>query len=149
MSHIEILLPFGLPPQNEGHALLSKLHAPGLMHLISRCRKSSRLPDFTPRAKALPHEAWLAYQLGLAENIIQTNSPPFATAAMPFYGLAQKTGFWFILHPAHIQLGHDQMIMLDKRQLELTAPQSRALFDAARTSFDEAGKTMIYGDETT
>lgn len=149
MSHIEILLPFGLPPNNRGHELLQQLPMPALAACVSRCRRVFRSPDFDPLARVLPHEAWLAYQLGQIENLDASNSPPFASAVMYLHGVGQQKGLWFILHPAHIQVHHDHMVMADRRTLALTESESRSLFNAAQASFDDAGKTVVYGNPTT
>lgn len=149
MSHIEILLPFGLPPVKSGLALLRQLHEPALATMISRPRKTFRQPDFAQNARALPHEAWMAFHFGLTEQLTQTNSPPFASLAMYLHGIGQQTGIWFILHPAHFQLGQDHMIMADRRTLSLSDSESRQLFDATLPSFEHAGKRLIYGDPMT
>ncbi|RJX30974.1 MAG: hypothetical protein C4516_09575 [Oxalobacter sp.] len=65
---------------------------------------------------------------------------------MTLHGVGQQEGVWFILHPAHFQIGHDHMIMADRRTLDLAETESRALFEAVLTSFQEAGKTLIYGN---
>jgi hypothetical protein len=149
MSHIEIILPFGLPPAKLGGKLLRTLQVPALAALVSRTQKTSRQLDFDALARTLPHEAWLAHQFGLTENLESGNSPPFAGAAMHLQGVAQEKGYWFILHPAHIQLGHDHMVMADRRILSLPDVESRALFDAAKPLFEEAGKSLLYGDAMT
>lgn len=129
--------------------LVHELETPSLATLIARTRMALRQPDFAPLSRALPHEAWLAYQFGLSEKIDSSNSTPFATAAMQLRGLAQGPGHWFILHPAHIDVGHDQMMMVDRRTLALPDAESLALFHAAKPCFDEAGKTLLYGDAMT
>ena len=149
MSHIEIIIPFGLPPAQMAAKLTHELETSALTALISRTRTTSRLPEFSPHSRALPHEAWLAYQFGLDEKIDSENSPPFATAAMQLRGLAQGPGNWFILHPAHIDVGHDQMMMADRRTLALPDAESIALFNAAKPCFEEAEKTLLYGDAMT
>ncbi len=149
MSHIEIVLPFGLPPKSLAPDLLRQLHAPSLAALVSRTQKTSRQPDFEPHSRALPHEAWLASQFGLTEKPDPDNSPPFAGAAMHLRGLDQNKGYWFILHPAHVVIGHSDMVMADRRTLALPEAESLALFNAARPCFDEAGKQLLYGDAMT
>ena len=149
MSHIEIVLPFGLPSAQMAKQLVHELEIDALAAMIAHTRTSSRLPDFAPLSRALPHEAWLAYQFGLTEAIVSDNSPPFAAAAMQLRGLAQDKGFWFILHPAHVDVGHDQMVMADRRTLALAAAESLAMFNAAKPCFDEAGRTLLYGDAMT
>ncbi len=122
---------------------------PALAACVSRSRNLIRQPDFEPDARALPHEAWLAYQLGLTETLDTANSPPFASASMYLHGVAQQKGMWFILHPAHIQVYTDHMVMADRRMLTLSEPESRQLFNAALPSFESAGKTLVYGNAMT
>ncbi len=149
MSHIEIVLPFGLPPGLLATDLLNQLRAPSLASLVSRTRKTIRQPDFDPTARALPHEAWLACQFGLTEQPTLNNSPPFAGVAMHLRGRDQDKGYWFILHPAHVAIGHSEMVMADRRSLALPETESLALFKAALPCFEEAGKQLLYGDAMT
>lgn len=149
MSHIEIVLPFGMPPETLAPDLLHELDAPALATMVSRTRTRSSLPRFPEHARALPHEAWFAEQFGLSDSICTENSPPFVGAAMHLRGLAQAQGHWFILHPAHIEIGHSEMVMADRRTLDLSDKDALALFEAAQVCFDEAGKTVLYGDAMT
>lgn len=149
MSHIEILLPFGLPSPNDGGVSLHPRDMPALARCVSRHREILRQADFDTHARALPHEAWLAAQLGLTENPDPANSPPFASVSMYLHGVGQQKGFWFILHPAHIQVYPDRMVLQDRRRIRLAEADSRALFNAAQPAFEQAGKTVVYGNETT
>ena len=149
MSHLEILLPFALPPEKVASAMLHSVRFPSLSVLVSRTRKASRLPDFPAFSRALPHEAWLAREAGLVADIQAASSPPLAAAAMRLHGLPQETGYWFILNPTHLLVGQDKMIMVDHRMLELTETESTALYEAAAPCFDDAGLTARYGDAAT
>ena len=146
MSHIEIVIPFGLPPEMLATELLRELHAPALAEIISRTSSTARLPDFTPLARALPHEAWLAFQFGLTDKIEQDNSPPFAGAAMHLRGLAHGQKICFLLHPAHIDVGQGEMVMTDRRILDLSDAESLSLFEAAKPCFEANGNLFLYGD---
>jgi hypothetical protein len=106
---------------------------------------SHRVTPAHPAARALPHELWLARALGLLSN----GQPGFATAAMRGYGLEPREGTWFMLHPAHIDIAHSHLQMADLRHLDLAEDDARALFEAARPSFDEAGYALEYGDANT
>ncbi|MBS1187972.1 MAG: hypothetical protein H6R04_1990 [Burkholderiaceae bacterium] len=149
MRHIEIIVPFGLPPASMASALVHQMHAPALATLISRAKMPPRMPEFEPVARVLPHGAWLAYQFGLTAALESCNSPPVATAAMQMLGMTPGTGVWFILNPAHIHLGLDHATLSDLRQLSLSNAESRALFDAAKPYFDQADKTLLFGDAST
>jgi hypothetical protein len=150
MTHLDILLPFGLPPAELAPDLLRDLKAPSLATLVSRAKSvdaSSRDETFESFARLLPHEAWLARQFGLAIPTDGGNSPPIAAAWMKSLGLDPAPGLWFVVSPVHLHIARDHLVLSDPRRLPLSEPESRALFDAARPLFDEAGKTLLYGDE--
>ena len=149
MSHLEILVPFGLPPPHLAQEWGARCQAPGLASLISRGKPSSPLPSFSPRARALPHEAWLAWRFGFSNDISETSSPPLASASLSQRGIEEKTGYWFFLHPVHFQLGYDHMSMANRHWLDITEAEARALFEAARPTLEAAGKKIIYGDART
>jgi hypothetical protein len=96
-------------------------------------------------ARALPHEVWLAAALGIGAG----DRLPLATQAMRGYGLEPGEGTWFIVHPAHIVIARSHMMMADLRGLALDDGHSRALFDAAKPYFEDAGKPLLYGDAAT
>lgn len=148
MSHLDILLPFGRPPSELAADLLKALKAPSLATLIART-KSRRREAFDAFSRALPHETWLSRQFGLANRSAVDASPPIAPAAMHAFGLAPDTGVWFMLNPVHLHVARDHLVLTDQRQLTLSDQESRALFEAARPLFDEAGKSALYGDACT
>lgn len=149
MRHIEINLPFGLPPADAAAELVRGLHAPSIATLISRTRLSIPPQIAKPFARALPHEIWLCRQFGI-EAPDQTNtSPPIAAELMQSLGIGAEEGFWFILNPAHIRLAQDRLALNDPRRLALNEAESRALFESARPCFDEAGKRIMYGNAAT
>lgn len=152
MSHIEILLPFGLPAPELVPDLLRVLKAPALATLLSRAT-SGKLPrqesTFDAFSRALPHEIWLSRQFGLGNASDAETSPPIAATAMKNYGLTPDNGVWFMLQPVHIHIARDHLVLTDQRQLDLSEAESRALFDSARPLFEEVGKTLLYGDAKT
>lgn len=148
MNRLDILVPFGLPPSEMAPDLMRQTTAPSLASLISRTKSKAR-HNFDAFSRALPHEAWLAEQFGLAPNAVADNSPPSASAGMRGFGLAADAGFWFILHPVHLHIARDHLVLTDMRKLALSESEARNLFETAKPLFEETGKTLLYGDAQT
>ena len=150
MSNLDILLPLGLPPPELARDLLRELKLPALATLLARSKTGHQRQQFDDFARALPHEMWLASQFSLPSFGHDTqNSPALACAAMRALGLRVDEGVWFILHPAHIHIARDHLVLTDIRQIGLSEADSRELFEAALPLFDEAGRTLAYGDANT
>lgn len=153
MSHLTILLPFGLPPAEISADLLKALNMPSLAALLARARfagAGTRHRTFKDFSRALPHEIWLAREFGIAEDLERSGNPPVAVPLMRAFGCApQEAGTWFVLQPVHIHVARDHLVLTDPRRLALPDQEARALFDLARPLFDEAGKTVRYGDAAT
>jgi hypothetical protein len=144
MPQITVVLPFALPAPEFARELARSLNVPALASLISRT-SSYRLVPYAHTARALPHEAWLARELGLE----QFGQPAFAAATMRGFGLDPAEGTWFVINPAHIEIARSHLMMPDLRHLSLPEAESRALFDAARPYFEESGHALAYGDAKT
>lgn len=144
MAQLTLVLPFALPASEFAADLVGALDAPALATLLSRTASHARHPA-DPSVRALPHELWLGDALGLR----QQGRPAFARAAMRGFGLDPADGAWFIVEPAHIEIARSHLLMPDLRQLAVPEDEARALFDAARASFAEAGHELVYGDATT
>lgn len=152
MSHLDILIPFGLPPAEISTDLLKQLKLPALATLTTRAKSESgtaRIEAFNDFSRALPHEIWLARQFNMGDHVKSDNSPPVATALMQSFGLAPEAGTWFVLQPVHIHIARDHLVLTDPRQLQLTEQDARALFDIARPLFEEVGKDLVYGNAST
>jgi hypothetical protein len=150
MSQLDILLPFGLPPEELAADLFRELKVPALANLVARAqsaRQSSRHEVFDEFSRALPHETWIARQFGLEGR--DGASPPVAGALMREFGLPPQPGAWFVVHPVHFHVARDHIVLSDPRQLPLSDAEARALFDAAQPLFEEAGKTLSYGNAAT
>jgi len=143
MSHLDILLPFGLPQEDLAADLLRELKMPALSTLIGRA-KAGPPQVFDAFSRVLPHELWLSRQFGLDGT--PEHSPPLAAARMRALGQTPETGIWFILNPAHLHIARDHLVLTDLRRLALQADEARTLFDAAAPLFEQAGKTLLYGD---
>jgi hypothetical protein len=144
MAQLTVVLPFALPAPEFAHELARSLNAPALAALLSRTSSHRGVP-YAHSARALPHEMWLARELGLE----QFGQPAFAAAAMRGFGLDPLDGTWFIINPSHIEIARSHLMMPDLRQLPLPDAESRALFDAARPYFEESGHALAYGDAKT
>lgn len=152
MSHLDILLPFGLPPKEFANDLFRELNAPALTTLISRTQ--STIPEtahqsFEEFSRALPHETWIASQFGLRAPMQISGSPPVALTTARQFGLPCDAGVWFIINPVHIHIARDHLVLTDPRQLVLKEQESRTLFDIAQPLFYEAGHTLLYGNANT
>lgn len=149
MSHLDILVPFGLPPAQLSADLLRELSLPALALLTSRASSEdiSHTESSHDLARALPHETWLARRFGMAGDA--QNSPPVAFALMRSFGLQPQAGTWFILQPVHIHIARDHLVLTDPRRLQLEEQEARALFDIARPLFEEVGKELLFGNAST
>lgn len=150
MIQITLALPFALPPAELAPDLQRAVELPALASLLSRT-STVRRDSAEAGARALPYEAWLARELGLAPDggAAMENGAPLATAVMGGYTAAPTQGHWFIVHPIHVQMARTHLTLADPRQLRLSEEEARALFDAALPWFEELGKPLVYGDAQT
>lgn len=134
MASTTVVLPFALPPAELASELTRNLQAPALAALLSRNNLLEKhvLGD---DCRVLPHETWLARAAGV----------PLANAVMRGFGLAPGEGCWFIVHPVHIQLARNHLVLADSRRLRLDEADARVLFDLAKPFFDE----LVWGDVDT
>jgi hypothetical protein len=147
MAHITLVLPFALPLPEFAPDLVRALQAPALAALLSRTSSDRRAPN-TDIAHALPHETWLARELGLIPDE-RGGDTPFAVAAMRGFGMEPGAGRWHIVTPAHIQIARSHLMMADTRQVSLDDADGRSLFDTARSLCEEIGHELRYGDAHT
>ncbi len=139
MASTTVVLPFALPPADLAPELSRNLQAPSLAALLSRnnlLKKHVLDQDW----RVLPHETWLARTFGAAGT-----GAPLATAVMRGFGLQPGAGHWFIVHPAHIQLARNHLVLADARRLRLDEADARTLFELAKPYFDE----LVWGDAET
>ncbi|EJN07002.1 hypothetical protein [Herbaspirillum sp. YR522] len=148
MNQLTVLIPFALPPAELARDLLRQTRAPALAMLLGRASQTVPTRACDPFSRALPHEHWLAQHFGLARST-PDSSPPAATTLMRRFGHAPAAGHWFVLHPAHIHVARDHLVLTDIAQLQLEQPQSQQLFDAAAPLFVELGHELVYGDART
>jgi hypothetical protein len=147
MSHLDILLPFALPPAEIARDLLRELKAPAFAQLLSRAKSGSdpARECFEGFHRALPHEIWLARCFGVEG----AGSPQAAPGLMQALGLPAEPGTWFLLQPVHIHIARDHLVLTDQRQLQISDTEARDLFSIAQELFAETGKTLLYGNAAT
>lgn len=133
MASTTVVLPFALPPAELAPELSRNLQAPALATLLSRNNLLEK-HVIGDESRNLPHEAWIAKERG-----------GLASAVMHGFGLAPKEGYWFIVHPVHIQLARNHLVLADSRRLRLDEADARTLFDLAKPYFDE----LVWGDAET
>ncbi len=147
MSHLDILVPFSLPPPAMGPDLLRSMLTPALALLLGRsATHQHRIQDAF--ARALPHESWLADAFDIPMDATRSSSPPIALHAMRRFGEAAAQGNWFLLNPVHLHIARDHLVMTDQRHLDLSHVDSRELFAIAASVFAEFDKQLVYGDAT-
>jgi len=135
MASTTVVIPFALPPKELAADITRAMQAPSLATLLSRNNLHERR-RFESDARVLPHEAWLSPG---------RDSAPLAAAVMHGFGLPQQEGYWFIVHPVHIQLARNHLTMADPRNLQLDEADARALFELAKPYFNE----LLWGDANT
>jgi hypothetical protein len=152
MKQITLALPYALPPAELAPDLQRALQTPALAALLSRTG-ARRVQACDAGARVLPHESWLAAQLGLraqpAAPADADASAPLAGAVLHGYGQPAREGHWFIVHPIHVQMARTHLSLADPRALALADDDARVLFEAARPYFAELGKELRYGDAGT
>lgn len=154
MKHLDLLLPFGLPPAEMAPDLIRQSRTPALASLLARGKTLIDLPC-DPFSRCLPHEHWLSQQLLQAASP-QTgqpqqrgNSPPAAPALLRRHATTHTQGYWFIVQPAHLHVARDHLLLTDIDQLALDEDDAQRLFHSAQTLFAEAGRPLLYLDAST
>lgn len=152
MHHIEILLPYALPPAEFINDITKQIDAPAFSGILFRTSpKNVIIADhvFDDINFSLPHEVWLANQFGLGKNLTQSGSPPSTISVMQSFGLDASVGTWFMLHPSHLHITRTQLILTDYRQLQLSIEESKALFSISKNIFDAANIQLHWGSADT
>ncbi len=150
MSHLQIILPFSIPPAAMTADILSELQTPALARLIALSKQGQTrvTEDFS---RLLPHESLLAGLMSIDDTTtplsnLKQNSPAITHNKMQAFGLTPTEGFWFTLSPVHIHIARDHLVLTDQRKLAMSDDEAHALFDPAKALCEEVGKTLLYGD---
>ena len=147
---LHLLVPFARVPAANAQIALSKLDYPALGALLARATLVERATgeDFQ---RTLPHERWLAGRFGaLKANPAREDGPaasgandtagaddaPLAPYMLLADGGAPGTGRWAVVEPAHIQIAHDHLVLIEPDSLGLTDDECAVLLEAARPSFE-------------
>jgi hypothetical protein len=164
MSHLQIILPFGIPPAalapDLQRALLAPtLRTPALAKLLA-CATRGKTEFAADFARLLPHESWLAGHFRPESRMDTAHansdmlnprlcSPANTHAKMQELGLTAPEGYWFTFSPVHLHIARDHLVLTDQRRLAIAEQEALALFQAAAAMCAELGKTLLYGDAKT
>ena len=136
---LEIVLPFGLPPDELAQDLIKALQTPALAKLLAGA-SIGEVRHFEAFSSRLPDEFWLAQRLG--------EHTQNAVGAMHRWKVAPnpplEPGYWFILNPIHLHIARDHLVLTSPRQLHLTEDEAQALFACASPYFEEAALSLLY-----
>lgn len=144
MNSPTLVLPFGLPPTDFAKDLLREFKLPSLATLLGKAGKPKRL-NFDQHSHCLAHEAWIAQRLNLA--LVADNSPaiaPVLAKGMDTGATPDAQAYWFVVQPAHIQLGREHMLLEDARALQLEDPHARILFAEAQNLIAGGAQRLVY-----
>lgn len=156
MSHLEIILPFGIPPASLAKQLLQQVNAPSLQRLLSYSKTSTPL-RFNEFARLLPHE-YVLFERNQNDEIPKElvaeqryTSPRLSISKMLMHGYSTPAaqGFWFILTPVHIHVARDHLVMTDPRRLQISEDHARQLFTLAHEICQERGHELIFASPST
>ncbi len=136
-----LLIPFAAPLSDAGRAALASLALPRLARLLARTTVQWR-DDADEWNWSPPHERALARALGWSGGPGQL---PWAARAAAADGVPIGDLAWAQLTPAHWHLGTEQVSLLDPELLQLSADDSRALFDAVQPLFTDDGFVLAWG----
>lgn len=145
MSHLELIIPFGIPPASLAKDLLKELHTPALAKLLA-CAGKPTVQEIDEFSRALSHEYWLAGQFPPEKS---ANSPANSWDLMQSASQTVSSGYWFLLQPVHIHIARDHLVLTDQRRLHIDEKDARTLFAVAAESCAEMGLTLLYGDAHT
>lgn len=137
---MHLLIPFAAPASEAARQALRALQLPQLEKLLAGLRVEAR-DDGDETLLSPPHERARARLLGLrgGDGLL-----PWAAHDAALAGIDPGGQAWSLLTPVHLQVGVDQVSLLDPDQLALDHTASRTLFDAVQGLFASEGFTMAW-----
>lgn len=148
-----LILPHASALSDAALAALGTLKLPTLQALLARLSRVDDTDRHLGDAQrgdeeytlSAPHETLLAHLHGWqgADGLW-----PLAAQAAAADGLDVRPGDplpWGLVTPVHWQVGSDSVNLIDPDQLALTEPESRALFELLRPSFEAEGWQLLWG----
>jgi len=138
---MHVLIPYASAPTEAVAQVLRDLSLPTLARLLARW--SAQAPDEGDEATlSPPHESALARSLGWHGR---DGAWPYAARAAAADGIDVGDAAWGLATPAHWEVGRDHVLLSDPADLALDEAESRALFEAARESFESEGFRVEWG----
>jgi hypothetical protein len=129
-----LVLSFAACCAEPSQAALARLDLPELSHLLQRLRPQAA-DSGDEFSLSTPHERAQARAMGLpaTDGLI-----PLAAAQAVAQGL-NPDGAWAWITPCHLQVGRDQISLLDPQTLALTEAEMDALGSALQDFFEDDG----------
>lgn len=138
---MHLLIPFAAPHSEHGLQALRALKLPHLARLLGRLAPADTIGSdeysLTP-----PHERAHAMALGWSA---EDGCFPWAAHEAGHDGVATGELPWGRLTPVHWHVGTDHISLPDPLALNLSAQESRTLFEAVKPLFETEGWQMAWG----
>lgn len=142
MHAVHLIVPFAAPASDAGREALSRLTTPALDAFVAGWAEVAR-DDAEETTPIPPHERVLARALGWP---VDERAPlPWGARAARLDGIDVGDAAWALVTPAHWRVGTDAICLADPRALALDEPESRALHEALRPLFEQAGFRFVWG----
>lgn len=138
---MHLLIPFAAPHSEHGLRALRSLKLPHLARLMARLAPGETIGSdeysLTP-----PHELALALASGWTA---EDGCHPWAALDAARDGVPVGDHAWGRLTPVHWHVGTDHVSLPDPQSLNLSAQESRTLFEAVKPLFETEGWLMAWG----
>src|ERR1700748_671129 len=122
-NRLHLLLPFALPAAADASTAPHDIQSPALDRLIARATLVERVvgEDFQ---RTLPHERWVARQFGALperspNKAAAADDAPLAPYMLRADGGEPGNASWACVHPVHVRIAHDPLVLIDPTSLDL------------------------------